>query len=56
MPFDGVDFQEKKERPERSVRADKVVALVVVVLGFILLIMPISAAGLIDIVQYIRGR
>ncbi len=55
MPFDGVDFQARPERPNRSNPGERVVSLLVLALAFCLLVMPISMAALVDIVRYLQG-
>ena len=55
MPFDGVDFDADRRKPERETSGEKVFRLLFVVIAVCLLLMPVSAAGLIDIVHYMRG-
>lgn len=56
MPFDGTDFRFQPEQPQRNPRRERAWALIVGVLAVVLLVMPVSAAGMVDIVRYIRGH
>ena len=55
MPFDGVDFQVKRNQPDRPAPNEKVVAILIVLFAICMLVMPVSMAGLVDLVQYFRG-
>ena len=55
MPFDGIDFMARRNQPARPSRAENVLTVLLLVLGLSLLILPVSAVGLVDIVTYIRG-
>lgn len=52
MPFDGTDFHTKPEPPSRA-PGDRVFGILFLVVAICLLVMPISAAALVDIVHYI---
>lgn len=54
MPFDGADFQ-ATPRPPRRAHGERVFGLLFLVIAICLLVMPISAAALVDIVHYMRG-
>ncbi len=54
MPFDGADWEVPRPRPERA-PSERAFSLLLLFLGFCLLIMPISGAALVDIVNYIRS-
>lgn len=57
MPFDGVDFPPRREPPSRAPsREERVFLFLFVVVSVCLLVMPISAAALVDIVHYARAR
>ncbi len=56
MPFDGVDFLSKRNQPARPSRSENVLTVLLLVLGLSLLLLPVSAAGLVDIVTYLRGH
>ena len=56
VPFDGTDFLTRRNQPARPSRSENVLTVLILVLGLGLLVLPVSAAGLIDIVSYIRGR
>ncbi|WP_428394727.1 hypothetical protein [Lichenicoccus sp.] len=56
MPFDGVDFERDRKKPEREAAGEKVFRILFLVVAITMLVMPVSAAGLIDIVQYVRGK
>ena len=55
MPFDGVDFQAKREEPRRPPPGEKVFGLIFLLLAICSLVLPISMAALVDIVRYLRG-
>lgn len=55
MPFDGVDFQPKREQPDRPAANERIYSLLFLVIAIFLLVMPISMAGLVDIVRYLQG-
>ncbi len=56
MPFDGMDFQERPEPPGRAAPGEKIVSMLLLILAISLLVMPISMAGLFDLVHYIASR
>ncbi len=55
MPFDGANFRDRREEPGRAARRERIWAVVVVVSAALMLVMPVSAEGLIDLVHYLRG-
>ncbi len=55
MPFDGADWEVPRPRPERA-PGERAFSLLLLFLGFCLLIMPISGAALVDIVNYLRSN
>ena len=61
MPFDGTDFDPRPPapppRPRRMSKRDESI-LLWLALAFVLglLVAPISADGLVDIVRYVQGR
>ena len=56
MPFDGTNFSLRPEKPARPAPSDNVVTILIIIISFSLLFMPVSMAGLIDIVWYLRGH
>jgi hypothetical protein len=56
MPFDGIDFLAKRDKPARPSRTENLFTVLLLVLGLALLVLPVSAAAMIDIVGYIRGH
>ena len=56
MPFDGSDFRAEPERPSRAPAREKIWAAVIIALVFLMLVMPVSAEGVVDIVRYFRGN
>lgn len=55
MPFDGTDFPKREEPPSRG-PDDNAATVIIILLAFCLLAMPISLAGLVDIVRYLRSQ
>jgi hypothetical protein len=55
MPFDGTHFRPQPEPPGRRVAVERFWCGVVLVAGIVLLLAPVSAAGLVDLVVYLRG-
>ncbi|WP_428376439.1 hypothetical protein [Lichenicoccus sp.] len=55
MPFDGVDFEPRREKPVRGAPGDNLVTVLIVVLAICMLVTPISVAGLVDTIRYLRG-
>jgi hypothetical protein len=55
MPFDGMDFRPRPEHPFRAARTEKAWAVVVVIVTIVMLVAPLSAEGVVDIVRFIRG-
>ncbi len=53
MPFDGVDFRPEQKPPGPATPSGNVFGYLFLLVAFCLLIMPISAAALVDIVHYI---
>ncbi len=56
MPFDGLDFPPKPRQPDRAPPGERVFTLMFLVLAICSLVMPISMAALVDIIQFIRGK
>ncbi len=56
MPFDGFEFEAERKPPRRGSNAERLFRLLFVVVAIGMLIMPITATGLIDIVHYVSGR
>ena len=56
MPFDGTDFDRRPVQPDRNPMRERVWAVIAGLIAVILIAMPISAAGLVDIVHYVRGH
>lgn len=54
MPFDAMDFRATPNPPRRT-RGERVFGVLFLVIAICLLVMPVSAAALIDIVHYMRG-
>lgn len=54
MPFDGTDFQSGRKR-KRQTPGERAFGIIFLVCAISLLVMPISAAALIDIVHYLWG-
>jgi hypothetical protein len=52
--FDGTDFPHQP--PHRPPVSDTVLTIVIVIFAMAMLITPISLAGLVDIIAYLRGR
>lgn len=55
MPFDGSGFQMRGAPPERSTGQERFWVTVVLITAVLLLVLPVSAQGFVDIVHYIRG-
>ncbi len=55
MPFDGADFEPRRKKPARSGPGDNLVTVLIVLLAIFMLVMPISLAGLVDTIRYLRG-
>ncbi|MCQ8241776.1 hypothetical protein [Rhizosaccharibacter radicis] len=55
MPFDGTDFQLERRRDRPRTGGDAVFCALFLVIALCLMLMPISAAGLVDIVRYLEG-
>ncbi|ATR22772.1 Hypothetical protein HVPorG_03400 [Roseomonas mucosa] len=56
MPFDGAGFRMREEPPERSKGQERFWAAIVLITAVLLLVLPVSAQGFIDIVHYVRGH
>ncbi len=56
MPFDGVDFEARRRQPERETSGEKAFRILFLVVAICLLLMPVSAVGLVDIIRYVRGN
>ena len=56
MPFDGADFEPRRKKPARSGPGDNLVTALIVVLAICMLVTPISIAGLVDTIRYLRGN
>ena len=56
MPFDGTGFEEGPRKPSPPTRTQKVWASIIVALAFILLVFPVSAEGLVDVIRYLQSR
>ena len=56
MPFDGIDFEPKREKRERAGPSDNLVTVLIVLLAICMLVTPISIAGLVDTVRYLHGN
>lgn len=56
MPFDGLDFKPKPEKPARAGPGDNLVTVLIVLLAICMLVTPISVAGLVDTIRYLRGK
>lgn len=56
MPFDGIDPMVPKRTPRRGAGDDTVLQVLILLLVVAMLVMPVSLAGLVDIVRYLRGR
>ncbi len=56
MPFDGTDFPKEDKPPGRGASDDNAATLIIILLAFCLLAMPISLAGLVDVIRYVRGN
>lgn len=54
MPFDGTDFPKRDDPPSRG-PDDNAATVIIILLAFCLLAMPISLAGFVDIVRYLRS-
>jgi hypothetical protein len=55
MPFDGAGFPPRRDEPQRSARNDNAVTVIIIAVSASLLLMPITATALIDIIRYVRG-
>ena len=55
MPFDGANWEVPRQRPKRA-PSERAFSLLLLFLGFCLLIMPISGAALVDIVNYLHSN
>jgi hypothetical protein len=56
MPFDGANFQAPRTPRKRASRSENVLTVLILVAALGLLVLPVSAAGLIDIAIYLGGR
>ena len=52
--FDGID--PPRQTPSRRPVNEKAVTIIILVYALLLLFMPISVDGMVDIVRYIRGH
>ena len=55
MPFDGTGFQPEPRGRGPSAPSDNMITMIIVAFALALLVMPISVAGLVDLVKYIRS-
>ena len=53
MPFDGTEFR-GPGRPDRSPPHHRLLTAALLALALILLLMPVSVAGLVDLIRYLR--
>jgi hypothetical protein len=51
-----MDFKERPEPPGRAAPGEKFVSMLLLILAISLLVMPISMAGLFDLVHFLRDR
>ena len=56
MPFDGADFEPRRKKPAHSGPGDNLVTVLIVVFAICMLVTPISVAGLVDTIRYLRGN
>ena len=56
MPFDGSDHEWRRSDPKRSKRDETIITLIIVALAVVMLVMPLTVGGLVDIVRYLRGH
>jgi hypothetical protein len=56
VPFDGIDFLTRRKQPARPSGSENLLTVLLLLLGLTLLVLPVSAAGLVDLVTYIRSR
>jgi len=55
MPFGGAEFIPRREKGAPRRGPDNAVTVLIVMLAFVLLAMPITLGGLVDLVRYLRG-
>ena len=56
MPFDDTNFEPPRKKPARGGPDDNLVTVLIVVLAICMLVTPISVAGLVDTIRYLRGN
>lgn len=56
MPFDGADFHPEQKPPRRAAPGERVFGFLFLLVALCLLVMPISAAALVDIVHYLQSK
>jgi len=56
MPFDGSDFPPRGDQPRGGAPNDNAVSVIIIALAVVLLVMPLSLSGLVDVVRYVRGE
>ncbi len=56
MPFDGTHFDPRPKRPERDALRERILSGLALGFALLMLILPVSADALIDIVAYFRMR
>ena len=57
MPFDGIDFIRREDPPPaKPSPSENALTILILVLALSLLVFPVSAAGLVDLVAYVRGN
>lgn len=54
MPFDGSDRDWRRHEPKRSKRDEAIITCIIVALAVVLLVLPVTLGGLVDIVHYLR--
>ncbi len=55
MPFDGAGFQPERRGSGPSAPSDNTITLIIVAFALALLVMPVSVAGFVDLVNYFKG-
>jgi hypothetical protein len=53
MPFDGTDYR-GPIRPERSSSSEGLITAAILVFALVLLLMPVSLSGMVDLISYLR--